>query len=143
VIISGTKSAGAHQSVLVDDDGQLQVVITNPNDDPVQVELVGTIEGEDTEAHLLRVEQRWTGLPISATTIVKAAPGVLAKIVVLASTDGVISVYNTNAANANNPIIESLAVAANQVWDFGPMELSTGLRVVLVSGTATLLVCYR
>ena len=130
-IISGTKSTGGHVKVLVDAQGNLQT------------DMAGTIEGEDTEAHLLRVEQRWTGATIAATTIVKAAAGVLAKITVLASADGVISAYNTAAANTNNPIVENLAVTANQVWDFGPMEFSTGLRVVLVSGTATLLVCYR
>lgn len=75
---------------------------------------------------------------ISASTLIKTGQGVLHRIVVTASSSGVITVYD-NTAGSGTKIIDALAVAAKDMIELNAW-FTTGCYVNIDSGTATLTV---
>jgi len=79
---------------------------------------------------------------ISASTAVKAAPGTLHRILVTASSSGVITVYDNATAASGTKIINGLAVAAKDSFEINAFA-TAGIYVSIDSGTATVTILYN
>ena len=79
---------------------------------------------------------------VTASGAIKASPGYLAGIVCVASSSGVIAVYDNTAGSGT--VIYTASIAAGAVVSF-PAQIyaTTGLYFTLVSGTATINVLWR
>lgn len=86
------------------------------------------------------VQLRYAYSSISASTAVKATAGVLHRILVTASSSGVITVYD-NTAGSGTKIINALSVAAKDNIEINA-QAGTGIYVNIDSGTATVTVLY-
>ena len=76
----------------------------------------------------------------SADALIKTGQGFLARVIVTASSVGVIRLYDNTAASGT-VILDSLSVVAGDVVEI-PVEFTTGLYFDLVSGTATVTILY-
>lgn len=85
-------------------------------------------------------QDRYKATSISASTAVKATPGVLHRILVTASSSGVLKVYDSTAASGT-VVLSNLSVAAKDNFEINSQH-GTGIYVELVSGTATWTVFY-
>jgi hypothetical protein len=85
-------------------------------------------------------QDRYKTVSISASTAVKATPGVLHRILVTASSSGILKVYDSTAASGT-VVIANLSVAAKDNFELN-IQCGTGIYVELVSGTATWSVMY-
>lgn len=83
---------------------------------------------------------RYKYTSISASTAVKSSGGTLHRIIVTASSSGVITVYDSLTA-ANTKIIDALSVTAGNNIEINA-QAGTGIYVSIDSGTARLTVVY-
>lgn len=100
------------------------------------------IAGEDLNEDILKVQSRvdiLTGIPVSASAILKTGVGRLSGFVVTASSSGVIKIWKNTAASGDL-MFDSISVSAGQVIAIpnGMAGFSIGLYFELVSGTATI-----
>lgn len=128
-VILGKAPSGNTKMMEVDDEG---ASIVNPKG----------IAGEDLNEDILKVQSRvdiLTGIPVSASAILKTGVGRLSGFVVTASSSGVIKIWKNTAASGDL-MFDSISVSAGQVIAIpnGMAGFSIGLYFELVSGTATI-----
>ena len=100
------------------------------------------LAGEDTNADVIKTEQRYTFAVINsiATTVVKSGLGFLHSIIVTGGTAGTIIAYN-NTAGSGTTIFNMDSTNALATFVFN-VEFTVGLTIV--TGAATkITVCYR
>lgn len=125
-----TRTDGEDSALEVDEFGNLKSTLATG------------IAGENLNEGLMRVRSEvdlLTGVPVSASAILKTGVGRLSGFVVTASSSGVIKIWKNTAASGDL-MFDSLSVTAGQVIAIpnGMAGFSIGLYFELVSGTATI-----
>lgn len=118
------------------------VEIANGASNPVQSTQATALAGEDLNLGVIKIQSQvdiLTGVPVSASAILKTGVGRLSGFVVTASSSGVIKIWK-NTTNSGDLMFDSLSVSAGQVVAIpnGMAGFSIGLYFELVSGTATI-----
>lgn len=118
------------------------VEIANGASNPVQSTQATALAGEDLNLGVIKIQSQvdiLTGVPVSASAILKTGVGRLSGFVVTASSSGVIKIWKNTAASGDL-MFDTLSVTAGQVVAIpnGMAGFSIGLYFELVSGTATI-----
>lgn len=115
--------------------------IINTSSEPAYTTLVTALAGEDLNLGVMKVQSQvdiLTGVPVSASAILKTGVGRLSGFVVTASSSGVIKIWKNTAASGDL-MFDTLSVTAGQVVAIpnGMAGFAIGLYFELVSGTVT------
>lgn len=87
------------------------------------------------------VQFRHLYLSTNASGVIKATQGVIHRIVVTASSSGVITLYDNATAASGTKIINALSVAAKDNFEINA-QFDNGLYLSIDTGTATVTVLY-